>query len=49
MNAGRKNSKPNIGIHGRAGGTRPGLPRGEKKGKNKGQVVKLVLFFIVLA
>ena len=23
MNAGRKNSKPNIGIHGHTGGTRP--------------------------
>ena len=27
MNAGRKNSKPNIGIHGHAGGTRPGQTR----------------------
>jgi hypothetical protein len=25
--AGRKNSKPNIGIHGQAGGTRPGQTR----------------------
>ena len=24
MNSGRKNSKPNIGSHGHAGGTRPG-------------------------
>ncbi len=27
MNSGRKNSKPNIGIHGHAGGTRPGETR----------------------
>ncbi len=27
MNAGRKNSKPNIGIHGHTGGTRPGQTR----------------------
>ena len=27
MNAGRKNSKANIGIHGHAGGTRPGQTR----------------------
>ena len=27
MNAGKKNSKPNIGIHGHAGGTRPGQTR----------------------
>ena len=27
MNSGRKNSKPNIGSHGHAGGTRPGEKR----------------------
>ena len=27
MNSGRKNSKPNIGIHGHAGGTSPGQTR----------------------
>ena len=27
MNAGRKNSKPNIGSHGHDGGTRPGEKR----------------------
>ena len=27
MNSGRKNSKPNIGSHGHAGGTRPGQTR----------------------
>ena len=27
MNTGRKNSKPNIGIHGHTGGTRPDQTR----------------------
>ena len=31
MNSGRKNSKPNIGSHGHAGGTRPGETRKTSK------------------